>query len=403
MARNDFRFDSLCAREWEERRTTRPHVLPLYPTSSFTFGQVEEGMEIFSGKEQGHVYGRYGNPTMEAVAEKIARLEDYEAQCGAGGLMFSSGMAAIASLMLGLLKSGDKVLTQGNLYGGTTELLTKVLGPLGIETILTELHDLGGVENHLRRDPAIRMLYFETPANPSIACVDIEALAALARQYECFSAVDNTFATPYLQQPLRWGVDFVVHSTTKYLNGHGNSVAGVLVARDAAQVRMGGAVWQVMKLAGTNANPWDAWLVHNGMKTLALRMERHCSNALQVARFLENHPKVERVNYCGLPSHPDHAIARKQMKAFGGMLSFELAAGYEGGIRFMNALRLCTLAPTLGDVDTLVLHPASMSHLNVPRDVRLANGITDGLVRISVGIENPEDILEDLERALEKV
>jgi methionine-gamma-lyase len=217
------------------------------------------------------------------------------------------------------------------------------------------------------------------------------------------SAVDNTFATPYLQQPLRYGIDFIVHSTTKFLNGHGNSIAGALVTPHIHQMRMGGAVWQAMKLAGTNSNPWDAWLVHNGMKTLALRMERHSSNALAIARFLENDPRVERVNYCGLPSHPDFAIAKKQMRNFGGMLSFELKDGLQAGIRFMNAIRFCTLAPTLGDVDTLILHPASMSHLNIPKEVRLENGISDGLIRLSVGIEHAGDITGDLRQALEKI
>lgn len=393
-------FESVCAREVRDRRTTQPHILPIYATSSFAFESIDEGIEIFSNKKSGHVYGRYGNPTIEAVAGKVAALEAVGLGMETAALLFSSGQAAVSTLMMSMLRAGDKILTQGNLYGGTTELFVKVLQPLGIETVIMDLHDLDKAENALRKDPALKMLFFETPANPTLACVDIEALAALARRHGRWSAVDNTFATPYLQQPLRYGVDFVVHSTTKFLNGHGNSIAGALVTPHQDRMRMGGNIWNTMKLAGTNCNPWDAWLLHNGLKTLALRMDRHSSNAMQIAKFLENHEQVEQVNYCGLLSHPDHAVAKKQMRAYGGMLSFELKGGLEAGIRFMNAIQFCTLAPTLGDVDTLVLHPASMSHLNVPKDIRLSNGITDGLIRLSVGIEHVEDIIADLRQAL---
>jgi methionine-gamma-lyase len=315
-------------------------------------------------------------------------------------MLFSSGQAAVSTMVMGMLKSGDKILTQGNLYGGTTELFVKIFEPFGIETILTDLHDLDWVEDLVKNDPAIRLLYCETPANPTLACVDLAALADIAKRHGRLSAVDNTFATPYLQQPLRFGVDFVVHSTTKFLNGHGNSIAGALVTSHTAQLRMGGSIWQAMKLAGTNCSPWEAWLVHNGMKTLAVRMDRHCDNALRIAGFLQNDKNVERVNYCGLPSHPDHEIAKRQMSAFGGMLSFELAGGLEAGVKFMNKIKFCTLAPTLGDVDTLILHPASMSHLNIPKEIRLANGITDGLIRLSVGIEHVDDIIGDLVQAM---
>ncbi|MFQ5448762.1 MAG: trans-sulfuration enzyme family protein [Saprospiraceae bacterium] len=396
-------IDSICAKEVQDPHTTKPHILPIYPTSSFAFETIDEGIDIFSQKKEGHVYGRYGNPTMEAVAGKIARLESAGTGTDAAGLLFSSGQAAVSSMVTALLKPGEKILTQGNLYGGTTELFTKLFGRFGVETIMTGLHDLNRVEDLVKKDERIRMLYFETPANPTLSCVDIEALAGIARRYGRLSAMDNTFATPYFQQPLRFGIDYIVHSTTKFLNGHGNSIAGAIVTPHTHQTRMGGDVWQAMKLAGTNGNPWDAWLVHNGMKTLALRMERHSANAMTVARFLENHQRVARVNYCGLPSHPDFTTAKKQMSGFGGMLSFELKEGLEAGIRFMNAIRFCTLAPTLGDVDTLILHPASMSHLNVPKAVRLENGITDGLIRLSVGIEHAGDIIGDLEQALEKI
>lgn len=394
-------IDSLCAKEAHDPRTTQPHVLPLYATSSFRFADIDEGIDIFSQKKKGHVYSRYANPTVDAVATKLAQLETVGSDLEAGALLFSSGQAAVATMVMGLLQTGDKILTQGNLYGGTTELFVKTFGPLGIETVLTDLQDLEQVGKILEADPAIKLVYCESPANPTLACVDLAALAELTRRHGRYSAVDNTFATPYLQQPLQHGIDFVVHSTTKFLNGHGNSTAGALVTTHREQLGMNGRIWQSLKLVGTNCSPWEAWLLHNGLKTLAVRMDRHCENALQLARFLEDDARVERVNYCGLPSHPDHAVAKKQMRAFGGMLSFELKGGLEAGVRFMNRIKFCTLAPTLGDVDTLILHPASMSHLNVPREVRLRNGITDGLVRLSVGIEHADDLIADLSQAME--
>jgi methionine-gamma-lyase len=391
-------FGSHCVREIKDLKTTQPHVLPIYATSSFAFENIDQGMDIFKGQEKGHVYSRYGNPTVEAVAQKIAELECHGLDMEAQAYMVSSGMSAISTLMLALLKSGDKVLTQGNLYGGTTEFLLKVLAPLGVETVMVDFQDLDLVEKTLKADPKFCLLYCETPANPNMACVDLEALAEIAKQHQCWTAVDNTFCTPYLQQPFRYGIDFILHSTTKFLNGHGNSISGVIVGRHLKLMQE--KVWTTLKLAGTNGNPFDAWLTHNGLKTLELRMDRHCSNAQVVAEFLEKHPKVSQVNYNGLPSHPDHQLAKKQMRAFGGMLSFELKDGFQPALDFLNRLRFCVLAPTLGDVDTLVLHPASSSHLNVDRELRLRNGITDGLVRLSVGIENPEDIIEDLENAL---
>ncbi len=393
-------INSLCVKEPHDPRTTRPHVLPIYATSSFAFESIDEGIEIFTNQKAGHVYGRYGNPTVDAVAGKVAALEAAGTDVEAAGLLFSSGQAAVSTMVMGLLKAGDKILTQGNLYGGTTELFVKIFQPLGIETILTDLHDLDHVDDLLKSDERIKLLYFETPANPTHACVDMAALASIAKRHNRLSAVDNTFATPLLQQPLRHGVDFIVHSTTKYLNGHGNSIAGALITSHTNQMKMGGSIWQAMKLAGTNCSPFEAWLVHNGLKTLALRMERHSDNALRIAQYLEQNSAVTRVNYCGLPSHPDHAIAKQQMTAYGGMLSFELAGGLEAGIRCMNRIQFCTLAPTLGDVDTLILHPASMSHLNIPKEIRMANGITDGLIRLSVGIEHVEDIMGDLEQAI---
>ncbi len=392
-------IDSLTVRETPDNRTTTPHVLPIYATSSFAFENIDQGIEIFKNIESGHAYSRYANPTVDTVARKIAELETHGLGLEATAVMTSSGMSAISTLLLGLLKAGDKVLSQGNLYGGTTELLTATLAQFGVETILTDLRDLAGTAAILQQDKNIRLLYCETPANPTLACVDIRALSDLAHAHDALCAIDNTFLTPLLQQPFALGVDFIIHSTTKYLNGHGNSIAGVIVGLDPVLMRKN--VWRAMKLVGTNCSPFEAWLTYNGLKTLALRMERHCQNALALAQYLEKHPAVQRVNYPGLPSHPDYALAQRQMPhGSGGMLSFELRGGLEAGLRCMNRIQFCTLAPTLGDVDTLILHPASSSHLAVAREVRAQNGITDGLVRVSVGIENIADIIADIEQAI---
>lgn len=391
-------FGSRCVHDLDEFRSTKPHQLPIYATSSFEFESIDQGMSIFSGQEEGHIYARFGNPTTDMVAAKIGRLEAHQTDLEVFSLLTSSGMSAVSTLGMALLKQGDKILTQGNLYGGTTELFTRIFGNLGVEVILINLQDLNLVRDHLKKDPAIKMVYFETPANPTMACVDMKALADLAHETGAVAVADNTFCTPYLQQPLKFGVDYVIHSTTKFLNGHGNSISGAIISPHVATMK--DVVWKAQKLIGTNCNAWDAWLINNGLKTLEVRMDRHCSNATTIAEYLQNHPAVERVNYTGLPDHPDHELASKQMNQHGGMLSFELAGGLEAGKRFMNKLRLCTMAPTLGDVDTLILHPASMSHAFIPKEVRLQNGITDGLIRISVGIENVEDLLEDLGQSL---
>lgn len=390
---------SLLVKEQPDNRTVKPHILPIYATSSFAFDSMDQGIEIFNNIESGHVYSRYANPTVDTVARKIALLESHNLGFEADALMTSSGMSAISTLFLGLLKSGESILTQGNLYGGTTELLKSVIEPIGVSTHFVHLNDLSAVESALKANPNIKMLYCETPANPSLSCVDIAALSQIAHKYGAWCAIDNTFASPYLQQPFAFGVDFIIHSTTKYINGHGNSIAGVVVARDRALMRE--KIWRAMKLLGTNCSPFEAWLTNNGIKTLALRMDRHCANALALANYLEQHPSVERVNYPGLASHPDHQLAKKQMpKGFGGMLSFEIKGGFDAGLKCMNKIQFCALAPTLGDVDTLILHPASSSHLRVPKAVREENGITDGLIRVSVGIEHIDDIISDFEASI---
>jgi methionine-gamma-lyase len=310
----------------------------------------------------------------------------------------SSGMAAITTLMLSTLKTGDAILSHYSLYGGTQDMANRLLPELGIEAFIADLRDLNKAEDVLKANRHIRMIYLETPANPTIQCVDIEELSKLGRKYGKIIACDNTFATPYLQQPFRYGVDFVIHSTTKFLNGHGTAIGGVFLGKDVEF--MNTHAYKVFKLLGGNSNPFDAFLLINGMKTLEVRMDRHCSNAVEVANYLSSHPAVVKVNFNGLKSHPDFAIATKQMRHPGAMMSIELKEGLQGGIRMMNQLKMCTRTVSLGTCDTLLSHPASMTHYSVPKEQREQYGITDGLIRMSIGMENVQDIIADLDQAL---
>lgn len=375
------------------------HQVPIYASSTYVFDDAEQGMRRFSGQEEGYIYSRWGNPTMTEAEEKIAALETFGLNKEAKGILHASGMAAISTLMLATLKPGDKILTHFSLYGGTNELVSTILPGLKIEAIIADLRDLNKAEAALAADRAIKMLYLETPANPTIQCVDIEELTRLAKKYNCIVACDNTFATPYLQQPFQYDVDFVVHSTTKFLNGHGTAIGGILLGRDLEFMRT--RCTRTHRLLGGNSNPFDAFLLIQGMKTLEVRMERHCHNAMEVAHFLETHPAVARVNYTGLPGHPDHYTAMKQMRHPGAMLSFELKGGLLGGIDFMNKLQMCVRTVSLGTCDTLLCHPASMTHFSVPKEEKEKYGITDGLIRMNVGIENIQDIITDLQQALQ--
>lgn len=379
------------------------HQVPIYASSTFVYDEARQGMRRFSGQEEGYIYSRWGNPTFTEAEQKIAALESFGIikngqPLQLKGILHASGMAAITTLMLVTLKPGDKILTHYSLYGGTEELMSKVLPPLGIQAIIADLRDPGKAEELLKKDKAIKLLYIETPANPTIQCVDIKVLSALAKQYGIQTACDNTFATPFLQQPFRYDVDYVVHSTTKFLNGHGTSIGGIMVGRDIEFMKT--KVYTLAKTLGGNANPFDAFLLINGMKTLEVRMERHCQNAMEVAKFLETHTAVAKVNYTGLANHPDHATAARQMKHPGAMLSFELKGGLQGGIDFMDKLKMCTRTVSLGTCDTLLSHPASMTHYSVPKEEKDKYGISDGLIRMNVGIESVQDILNDLQQAL---
>ncbi len=374
------------------------HQTPIYASSTFIFDTAEQGMKRFSGEEPGYIYSRWGNPTMTEAADRIAALETFRLNLEVMGILHSSGMAAIASLLFANLKAGDKVLSHFSLYGGSNEILFKILPELNIEPIIVDLRKLDEVEGVLKQYPDIKLMYLETPANPTIQCVDIEALSKIGKKYNLIVACDNTFATPYLQQPFKYDVDFVIHSTTKFLNGHGTAIGGVLIGRDIEFMKT--KVTKVHRLLGGNSNGFDAFLLIQGIKTLEIRMDRHCSNAMEVARYLEGHNAIAKVNYSGLASHPDHQVALKQMRHPGAMLSFELKSGLQGGIDFMNKLKMCVRTVSLGTVDTLLSHPASMTHYSVPKEQRERYGITDGLIRMNVGIENLQDILADLDQAL---
>jgi methionine-gamma-lyase len=307
-------------------------------------------------------------------------------------------MAALSTLLFMNLKQGDKVLTHYSLYGGSEELLQKIVPLFGVTTVMADLNDPAIVEDVLKKDSSIRMVYVETPANPMLRCIDLAALGAIAKKYGVLTACDNTIATPYLQQPFRYGIDFVIHSTTKFLNGHGTAIGGILIGRDIELMETNGK--KTNSLLGSNSNPFDSFLLINGLKTLELRMKQHCHNATVVSSFLEKHIAVSVVHYNGLPSHPDCELSKKQMRHAGSILSLELKDGLQAGIRFINRLKMCTRAVSLGTCDTLISHPASMSHAGVPKELREKYGITDGLIRMSVGIENSEDIIADLGQAL---
>ncbi len=385
------------------------HVQPIYQTSTFCFSSVQQAGELFAGAREGHVYTRLGNPTTQHLQRKVAALEgtDLLRSAAAEGreleveaVAFSSGLAAIGNTVLALVPPGETLVAQDVLYGGTTEMLIDVLSRQGITIHFVDSTHPEEVARALDETGSPAVL-IETPANPTMKVCDIAAVAAVAHGHGAVVIADNTFATPCLQRPLSLGADVVVHSCTKYLGGHGLVVGGIVVSPDTDFMKT--KVYQYMKQLGACPSPFDSWLVLQGLKTLHLRMEAHSRNGLLVAQFLDQHPKVETVYYPGLPDFDGYDLASRQMDAYGGMVSFELAGGFEAGRCLMESVSLCALAVSLGTVDTLIQHPASMTHAAVPAEKRREFGIGDGLVRISVGIEDGDDIVTDLDRALSMV
>lgn len=368
---------------------TGAHSTPIYQTSTFAYGSFARGRRLFAGEEDGFLYSRVGNPTTRAFEEKLADLEGSE-----DALAFSSGMAAISALALTLLKPGDEVVFAGPLYGGSEGLFYDVLGKFGVS-----VKDASSGNLEAAVSSATRLIYVETPSNPTLKIHDLQKIARLAAARGIVSVADNTFATPYLTRPLELGIDLVLHSATKYLGGHGDAIGGVLAgpADLLGEIRSEG-----LRHLGGSLGPAEAYLLLRGTKTLALRMEAHCDGAQWLAGHLAGHPLVTRVHYPGLAAHPGHEVAAKQMKRFGGMLALELHGGQGAAEAFLDSLTLFTQAVSLGDVESLATHPATTTHQLLPVALRLEQGIGEGLVRLSVGIEDPEDLLADLLQALER-
>ena len=382
--RPDARFDTICLHAGQEPDpTTGAIITPIYQTSTY----VQESLGVHKGFE----YARTQNPTRFALERNIAAMEN-----GRAGFAFASGMAAINAL-LSLLKSGDHVIVSDNVYGGTFRLFDRVLTRYQLSFTYVDTGDEAATAKAFTS--STRLLFVETPSNPVMRLTDLRAAADLAHRHNARFVVDNTFASPYIQRPIEFGADLVTHSTTKYLNGHSDSVGGIVVATRDEDIE-----WLkfVQNAAGAILSPFDSWLVLRGTKTLPIRMRQHSATGLALARFLHDHPKVRHVYYPGLPSHPQHELAARQMRGFGGMLSFDLGS-LENAKHVLDSVRLMALAESLGGVETLISHPATMTHASVPADKRQSLGITDGLVRISAGLEDIDDLKEDLTQALDQV
>lgn len=389
----NLKFDSQCVHGGLRDYEFGPVVPPIYQTSTFKFESAEHGASLFKGEADGYIYTRMKNPTIEAMENAVAELEG-----GYKALGCASGMAAISTIFLATLQSGDHVVCSKSVYGPTLTLLSTVLNKFNIESTFVDSEVAEEIERAIK--PNTKLIYIETPANPMISITDLEAASKLARANNALLVVDNTFMSPALQQPFSMGADIVLHSMTKFLNGHADVVAGIIVTKDE---KMYSGMRKVLNQLGGVIDPFNSFLVHRGLKTLSIRMQRHCENAQLIAEFLENHPKVKWVRYPGLKSHPNYQTGLKQHKGHGGMISFELKSGFKAGETVMNNVRLSKLAVSLGGVETLIQHPASMTHLSMGAEARKAAGITEGLVRLSVGIEAAQDIIEDLEQALKKV
>ncbi len=367
--------------------------VPIYQSSTFAFRDAAHGAALFAGDEKGYIYTRIGNPTVAALEESVASLEG-----GVGGIATSSGMGAVNTVYMALLAQGAHMVSTASVYGPSRGLLEKHFARFGAEASFVDTSDLDTLHRAMR--PNTRLVYVETPSNPAMHVTDIAGAAQIAHAHGALLVVDNTFASPYLQQPLSLGADVVLHSITKFINGHADVVGGLLVAADPAVFAR---LRDVMVITGCNMDPHQAYLVIRGLKTLGIRVERAQQSAIVIARWLEAHPKVSNVRYIGLLSHPQHDLAARQMRGFGSMIGFELRGGFEAGRTVMDRVRLATLAVSLGGVETLIEHPASMTHAAMSKDARDAAGFTDGLVRYSVGIEDVEDLIADLAQALDAV
>jgi methionine-gamma-lyase len=391
MSIYDFSRSTIAARAGTEVDTAYHSLgIPIYMTNNYLFEDVSNGADKCRSPENGDCYTRISNPTNNELGKVMAHLEGGEA-----GLPFASGVAATSTLALALLKAGDHVLCDNTTYSATNYLFRTLLAKFGVESTFLDFTDYSAVQAAMR--PNTRLVFFETPCNPTMKIIDIAEIAKIAKNGKAISAIDNTFATPFLTRPIELGIDIVMHSSTKFICGHGDAIGGILVGSS----ELIGTICDIgLKNLGGSASPFNSFLMLRGIKTLELRMEYHCKMAMAVAKYLEAHPKIERVYYPGLTSNPGYEIAKKQMKSFGSLLTFELKGGMKAGITLMNNLKLCALAVSLGEANTLVQHPASMTHWYVPEESRKESGITDGLVRFSAGLESIDDIIADLDNTL---
>lgn len=388
----EWRFNTKAIHAGDEVNRTRAVAPPIFQTAVFKLDDAAAGARFAQEIAPTEYYTRWGNPTVRQVETIMAALEG-----GEQALALASGMGAVTTAILARLSQGDHIVAGRSLYAATTELMLTILPRFGIETSLVDPGEPDAFRRALRKKT--KLIYVETPSNPRLDLTDLAAVAHIAREHGCFTIADNTFATPFNQQPLLLGIDAVVHSATKYIGGHHDVTGGIIVGssdfiRDC---------WKHLKIFGPTLSPFDAWLLIRGLKTFGLRVERQNASAQRIAEFLESHPRVERVFYPGLSSHPHHALARRQMRGFGGMVSFEVKGGLAAGRRFVESVKLIKLAVSLGGVESLVQHPASMSHGPIPAEEREATGITEGLIRLSVGVEDVEDLIEDLDQALGRI
>lgn len=393
MNSRDKHFDSRCVHSGIKEYEHGPVVPPIYQTSTFKFESAAHGASLFSGDQKGYIYSRMLNPTVEAMEDAIAELEE-----GHKGLGCGSGMAAINTALSAFLKSGDHVICSTSVYGPTATLLATIFTKFNVEVTFVNTSYTERVKDAVKENT--KVIYVETPGNPTLDITDLKAMADIAHKNGAKLIVDNTFMSPALQKPLKLGADVVVHSMTKFLNGHADVVAGVIIANNEADYLL---MRKTLNQLGGVIDPFNAFLVHRGIKTLALRMEKHSENSRIIADYLENHELIEWVRYPGLKSHPQYEVGMNQHSNTGGMITFELKGGFKAGEILMNNVKFCQLAVSLGGVETLIQHPASMTHFSMGQEAREAAGISEGLVRLSVGIENVDDIIVDIEQALNKV
>lgn len=389
MSKKGKKFETQAIRTQMERSQNLEHSSPIYMTSSFVFEDAEDMRASFAEEKQRNIYSRYSNPNSNELIERVCQMEGAES-----GFAYASGMSAVFSTLAALLDTGDHVISSKSIFGSTHTLFTQFFPKWNIETSYFDANDVSQIEGLIK--PNTKILYAETPTNPGVDVLDLEVLAKIAKKHDLIFIVDNCFATPYLQQPIKFGADLVIHSGTKLMDGQGRVLAGITVGGGALMDK----VYRFSRITGPALSPFNAWVLSRSLETLAIRVDRHCENALKLATYLESHDKVEWVKYPFLKSHPKHKVAKKQMKAGGCVVAFEVKGGLEAGREFFDSIKLLSLSANLGDARSIVTHPASTTHSKLTAEERNAVGISDGMVRVSVGLEHIDDIIADIEQAL---